>query len=245
MPKFAGTNLSRLQMLTAKSAHQKLFQNFDSNGKFDNIIPININIEIEGKKIKDCFFWNINEPYLTVESFVRIYANDNQLPQSFEPEIIAQIKKKISSYKPFELFDNEENIKVIKLDIRIGDMEYKDQIEWDVSNPDNDPEEFAQVVCNDMGLGTEFVVPIAHSIREQILEHQKNVLNERKNYFYGSNYYRQQANKKIIISEDNYLREIFDDNSEWQPEIKQISQEEIKKFERKEERKNRYAQRKK
>ena len=33
-------------------------------------------------------------------------------------------------------------------------------------------EEFAKNVCVDLGLGTEFVVPIAHAIRIQILEHQ-------------------------------------------------------------------------
>ena len=43
---------------------------------------------------------------------------------------------------------------------------------------------------------------------------------------------------------NNYIREIFTENSEWDPEVKHINEEEIKKFEKKEERKNRYAQRK-
>lgn len=245
MPKFAGTNLSRLQMLTAKSAHEKLNQNFDSNFGFDNLVPININIELEGKKYKDTFFWNLNEPYLTVESFARILVNDNQLSQNFELEIISQMKKQISSYKKFDKIEGEELLKVIKLDIRIGDMEYRDQIEWDVSNPENDPEEFAIKVCSDMGLGTEFILPIVHSIREQILDHQKSSMNERKHFFYGGNYYKAQAARKVVVDENNYLREVFSDVSEWQPEVKQITEEEIKKFEKKEERKNRYAQRKK
>ena len=69
-------------------------------------------------------------------------------------------------------------------------IEYKDQFEWYINNPENDPEEFARNVCIDLGLGTEFefVVTITHFIREQILEYQKDVNNERNNYFYGGNY---------------------------------------------------------
>ena len=82
------------------------------------------------------------------------------------------------------------------------------------------------------------------SIREQILEYQNAANNERNNYFYGGNYYRQ-PNKKNVVDTNNYIREIFTENSEWDPEVKHINEEEIKKFEKKEERKNRYAQRKK
>ena len=140
--------------------------------------------------------------------------------------------------------DEKEIIKTIKLDILIGDLEYKDQFEWDIANPDNDPEEFARNVCKDLGLGTEFVVPITHSIREQILELQKTASSERNNFYYGGNYSRQ-PNKRIVVDESNYIREIFTDTSEWDPEVKHVNEEEIKKFEKKEERKYRYNQRKK
>ena len=93
-------------------------------------------------------------------------------------------------------------------------------------------------------MGTEFVVPITHSIREQILEYQKTASSERNNFYYGGNYSRQ-PNKRIIVDENNYLREIFTDTSEWDPEVKHVNEEEIKKFEKKEERKYRYNQRKK
>ena len=105
----------------------------------------------------------------------------------------------------------------------------------DINNPDNDPEEFARNICIDLGLGTEFIVPITHSIREQILEFQKKANNEKNNYYYGS-YYRQ-PNKRNIIDTNNYISEIFTEASEWDPDVKHINEEEIKKFEKKEERK--------
>jgi len=214
------------------------------NYGFDNLIPININVELEGIKYKDNILWNLNEPYLTEDGIAHILAGDNNLPSSFEKEISSQIKRQINSYKKFNKMDEKEIIKTIKLDILIGDLEYKDQFEWDIANPDNDPEEFARNVCSDLGLGTEFVVPITHSIREQILEYQKTASSERNNFYYGGNYSRQ-PNKRIVVDENNYLREIFTDTSEWDPEVKHVNEEEIIKFEKKEERKYRYYQRKK
>jgi len=61
---------------------------FDDNHGFGNLIPININIELEGKKFKEIFFWEKNEPYLTVENFAKIFVEDNQLPLCFEAEIV-------------------------------------------------------------------------------------------------------------------------------------------------------------
>jgi hypothetical protein len=43
----------------------------------------------------------------------------------------------------------------------------------------------------------------------------------------------------------NILRDVYFDTTEWQPVVKKISNEEIKKLEKKEERKIRYTQRKK
>ena len=43
---------------------------------------------LEGKKFKEILFWELNEPYLRVESFAKIMVEDNQLPSSFENEII-------------------------------------------------------------------------------------------------------------------------------------------------------------
>lgn len=233
-PKLAGTNLSRLELLKGKRERSKLLDEIDSNYNFDTIIPINVNIELEGKKFKEIFFWNYNEPYLTVESYAKIIIEDNQLPSGFENEIINQMNRQISQYRKYERIEGEI-LKTIKLDIRIGDMVYNDQFEWDINNPDNSPEGFAKNVCTELGLGTEFLLPIAHSIREQILDYQKAIINERKNYYYNHN----------RVVNGNFLRDIYNETSEWQPNVKQISLEEIKKFEKKEERKTRYNQRKK
>jgi len=82
------------------------------------------------------------------------------------------MNKQINLYKKYERIDGEV-IRTIKLDIRIDDIVLNDQFEWDINNPENAPDAFAIVMCADLGLGAEFILPIAHSIKEQILDNQK------------------------------------------------------------------------
>mmetsp|Transcript_14044 Transcript_14044/g.23856 ORF Transcript_14044/g.23856 Transcript_14044/m.23856 type:complete len:132 (+) Transcript_14044:606-1001(+) len=73
-----------------------------------------------------------------------------------------------------------ELLRVIQLKIRIGNIVLRDKFEWDINNPQNSPEDFAESLCTDLGLGSDFMLPIAHSIREQINEHQRTANLERR-----------------------------------------------------------------
>jgi SWI/SNF-related matrix-associated actin-dependent regulator of chromatin subfamily B protein 1 len=244
-PKLSANAVTRLDLLKGKRERPKIIENFDDNWGFGNLIPININIELEGKKYKEIFFWEFNEPYLKVENFAKILVEDNSLPSSFESEIINQMNKQINQYTKFDKIEGEI-VKIIKLDLRIGDMVVTDQFEWDINNPSNSPEDFAHSLCTDLGLGSDFILPISHSIKEQILEHQKAVMNERRRYYQIM--YNRGGTSTIpvkVLDTGSLLRDVYTELTEWQPIIKKISNEDIKKFEKKEERKLRYEQRKK
>lgn len=75
---------------------------------------------------------------------------------------------------------NLEQIRIIKLNVRVGRIVYRDQFEWDINNSENSPESFAECLCADMGLGPEFLLPITFQIREKILELQKIAYSERR-----------------------------------------------------------------
>lgn len=45
------------------------------------------------------------------------------------------------------------------------------QVEWDMSEKENNPEQFALKLCAELGLGGEFVTAIAYSIRGQLSWH--------------------------------------------------------------------------
>ena len=59
-----------------------------------------------------------------------------------------------------------EAVRVIKLNVRINNIIVRDQFEWDINDPRNSPEDFAETLCADLGLGSEFMLPITHQIRE-------------------------------------------------------------------------------
>ena len=63
----------------------------------------------------------------------------------------------------------------IKLDITVAAMNLVDQIEWDLSDPSNSPEDFARQLAIDLGLPGEFESAIAHSIREQTEAYMKSL----------------------------------------------------------------------
>ena len=50
-------------------------------------------IEYEGKKYKEIINWNLNEAYLTPDSFAKLLAEENNLPTMIEHEIAFTIKR--------------------------------------------------------------------------------------------------------------------------------------------------------
>lgn len=159
------------------------------------------------------------------------------------------MNRQINQYRKYEKIEGEV-IRIIKLDIRLDDIVLNDQFEWDINNPENSPDEFAKALCADLGLGSMFILPVAHSIKEQILDYQKvkiflifqQILSER-NVTYAKMYKIQE--QQFHYDPSNIFRDVYLDTTEWQPLVKKITNEEIKKLEKKEERKIRYTQRKK
>ncbi|KAA8564121.1 hypothetical protein EYC84_012101 [Monilinia fructicola] len=68
---------------------------------------------------------------------------------------------------PYTAYKNDEMRILIKLNITIGPHTLEDKFEWDINNPLNSPEEFAQIMAIDLSLSGEFTTAIAHCIREQ------------------------------------------------------------------------------
>ena len=57
--------------------------------------------------------------------------------------------------------------------MHVGNISLVDQIEWDLSEKQNSPEQFALSLCSDLGLGGEFVTAIAYHIRGQLSWYNK------------------------------------------------------------------------
>ena len=52
---------------------------------------MNVELDLEGgQRLKEIFLWDKNEPYMTLESFARIFAEENGLSAAlYEAEIAA------------------------------------------------------------------------------------------------------------------------------------------------------------
>ena len=139
------------------------------------LVPIRLDVEIEGHKLRDTFTWNKNEQNITPEQFAEVLCDDLDLPAiSFVGPIAQSIRQQIDAYPTDNLLDDQSDQRIIlKLNIHVGNISLVDQFEWDMSEKDNSPENFALKLCSELGLGGEFVTAIAYSIRGQLSWHQR------------------------------------------------------------------------
>lgn len=84
-------------------------------------------------------------------------------PLTFVPAIAQAIRQQIEAFPPENvLLEQSDQRVIIKLNIHVGNTSLVDQIEWDMSEKDNSPEQFALKLCAELGLGGEFVTAIAY-----------------------------------------------------------------------------------
>lgn len=96
--------------------------------------------------------------------------------------------------------ENTDQRVIVKLNIHVGNVSLNDQFEWDISEPQNSPEEFAKTLAAELGLGGEFVTSIAYSIRGQLAWHQKTfaaMYVKKICQFFIKKYFDQMCYKKI------------------------------------------------
>ncbi|KAJ3102242.1 Chromatin structure remodeling complex protein sfh1 [Phlyctochytrium planicorne] len=137
----------------------------------ENLVPIKLEVDLEGFKLKDSFMWNMKEKFMTPEKFADLLCEDLDVPAStYSPIIVEIIKSQLQDH--YNMFLNEvpfeEDTRItINLDIQFANFNYKDRFEWDLASPLT-PAEFAKILAADLGLGGEFATLVAHAIAEKI-----------------------------------------------------------------------------
>lgn len=82
------------------------------------LVPIRLDMEIEGHKLRDTFTWNKNESQITPEQFAEILCDDLDLPPlSFVPAISQSIRQQIEAFPTDNLLDDQTDQRVI---IKVG-----------------------------------------------------------------------------------------------------------------------------
>ncbi|RPA87720.1 SNF5-domain-containing protein [Ascobolus immersus RN42] len=147
------------------------------------LVPIRLEIDWEKHKLRDTFTWNLHDKTVPLEFFAEQLVEDFHLP--ITPSLVQSVKNSIADQvtefhphvfyedqplipsQPYWAYKNDEMRILIKLNITIGQHTLIDQFEWDINNPMNSPEEFANKMCKELSLSGEFTTAIAHCIREQ------------------------------------------------------------------------------
>lgn len=151
----------------------------------DELVPIRLDIEWDKIRLRDTFTWNLHDRVVPPELFAEGLVEDFKLPPEQCGPIVQQVceslKEQIQDYHPhvfireealdphlpYHAYKDDEMRITIKLNITIGQQTLVDQFEWDINNPLNCAEDFAQSMTQDLSLSGEFTTAIAHSIREQ------------------------------------------------------------------------------
>ncbi|KAG1708809.1 hypothetical protein DVH05_022430 [Phytophthora capsici] len=140
------------------------------------LVPIRLDIDIEGYRYIDSFSWNLHEKDFTYETFAAALVRDLDLPDCFYKRIAKSIQEQVEKAQkslPWSEAVANESLHPIFINLRLNDTIYIDRFEWDLNNPNNSPERFAQVVCEDLGLSGEFEAQVALSIREQLRDYSR------------------------------------------------------------------------
>ncbi|PON64829.1 SNF5/SMARCB1/INI [Trema orientale] len=138
-----------------------------------NLVPIRLDIEVDGQRFRDAFTWNPCDPDSEIVVFAKRTVKDLKLPPVFVTHIASSIQSQLADFRSFEGQDMYagEKIVPIKLDLRVNHTLIKDHFLWDMNNFESDPEEFAKTFCRDLGIQDPEVAPaIAFAIREQLYE---------------------------------------------------------------------------
>ncbi|CAF3360643.1 unnamed protein product [Rotaria sp. Silwood1] len=176
----SATPINRNRTATKKKTFPLCFDHMDTSAALENaqqvedLVPIRLDMEIEGQKLRDTFTWNKNEQLITPEMFAEILCDDLDLNTIvFVPAIAQAIRQQLEAHHDDFLEEQSDQRVTIKLNIQVGNVSLVDQFEWDMSDKQNSPEEFARVLAAELGLGGEFVTAIAYSVRGQLSWHQK------------------------------------------------------------------------
>jgi SWI/SNF-related matrix-associated actin-dependent regulator of chromatin subfamily B protein 1 len=153
--------------------------------QIEELVPIRLDVDWDKIKLRDTFTWNLHDRVVPPKQFAEQLVEDFGLQQPAAGHVLeqvtAQMFEQINDFfppvyseedaldpeLPYSAYKNDEMRILIKLNITIGPHTLVDQFEWEINNPMNSPEEFAQLMARDLSLSGEFATAIAHCIREQ------------------------------------------------------------------------------
>ncbi|EGD77658.1 hypothetical protein PTSG_08750 [Salpingoeca rosetta] len=142
----------------------------------EHLASITLNLDLNGHKLRDQFLWNTQDKSISVYKFAQQLCQDLEVPTLFTHQVAAAIQSQIDAHHALKEYTPETDNIIIKLEVQVGTTQLVDQFEWDISNPLNSPEHFAETLTRDLGLGPTYTNSIAVAIREKVLQAKQALL---------------------------------------------------------------------
>ena len=150
------------------------------------LAPIRIDVEHDGFKVRDAFLWNANDTLSIndfAETLCEDLKIPDQVRTHLFNAVVKSLKEQIEDFVTYggkQMFttpegrgvlpekdgstisanpsnEEEKDVRVlIKLDITVGTKSLIDQFEWDIYCKENQPEVFAHIMVQELGLSKEF-----------------------------------------------------------------------------------------
>eukprot|EP00898_Chlorokybus_atmophyticus_P000225 jgi/Chlat1/1202/Chrsp115S01667 len=232
-------------------------------GPLGQLTPVRIDLELEGRRLKDSFLWNTDEPETSYVPFARQLCAEKDLPKPFVHAVAAAIQAQVGEYQAVQAAGSsganlhyDTNLHVIKLDVRVGNLHLTDQFVWDISNRELSPEAFAEQLCRDVHVdhNREMPIAVATAIREEVFQIMKKHQRDRAAKRSGSR--RDPAiaatnTGSVPISQRELRKQIQKngpirrraDIETWEPVLQMLTDKEVEALDAKEEREARYKRR--
>ncbi|KAK4056719.1 Chromatin structure remodeling complex protein sfh1 [Microbotryomycetes sp. JL221] len=142
-------------------------------------VPVEIDLEVDGFRIRDAFVWNAKEDLVSIMDFAKIMCEDLDIPQSNAADIASQISEQtaeLARASEIQVRSVEEEKEhagrdlrvMLSLDVQVGMVRLVDRIEWDLTSSLT-PEMFAKSLVRDLSLPTSALPTIAHALHSEIL----------------------------------------------------------------------------
>lgn len=86
----------------------------ENAGQQELLVPIRLDMELEGQKLRDTFTWNKNETLISPEQFAEVLCDDLDLnPITFVPAIAQAIRQQLDAYPTDNILSEQCDQRVI------------------------------------------------------------------------------------------------------------------------------------
>ncbi len=189
------------------------------------MIPIRIHLEVDTNRVVDFFFWNLSEELITPEQFASIMCSDLDISPAYISQIASSIKTQIAEYKHLATISLPEETDlhvIIHLSVNLDKQLYEDKFEWNLSGKLT-PQEFSQIVVDDLGLSAEFCPAIAHALLEATLTLKKEAV--------AGHLGQEVENLSVLHTQTGLRMDAESIGDDWVPTVEILSQWEMDKRE--------------